>query len=78
MLVGDLLAKSKCLCGTSLGEGTDARKHVKYEMDLITDEVQYDIANDIRYNNEQFMNGYTDMVKRLDDEMKNIQVRKQD
>ena len=76
MLVGDLLAKSKCLCGTSLGEGTDARKHVKYEMDLITDEVQYDIANDIRYNNEQFMNGYTDMVKRLDDEMKNIQVKK--
>lgn len=72
MLVNDLLAKHECLCGTRLDEGTDARKLVEEEMQRIVYEAQYDIANDIRYHNDQFSKNYDSLLSRMDIEMKNI------
>ena len=78
MLVNDLLAKHRCLCGTLLDEGTDARKHVEEEMQRIVNEAQYDIANDIRYHNDQFFKNYDPMLDQLNGEMADIQAaRKQ-
>ena len=78
MMVGDLLEKNTCLCGTALDDGTDARKHVQHEMERIVDQVQYDIANDIRFNNERFLNGYDGMLRRLDKERDAIGTKKKD
>ena len=76
MMVGDLLAKNTCLCGTALENGTDARRHVEHEMERISDQVQYDIANDMRVNNERFLDGYDGMLQRLDQERESIRIKK--
>ena len=73
MLVTDLLAKRQCLCGTRLDEGTPARRLVEDEMRRIADEVQYDIANDIRYHNDQFFKNYDGTLNRMNVEMQSIQ-----
>ena len=73
MLVGDLLNNELCLCGTPLEAGTSARRLVEDEMGRLTDQAQYDIANDIRYNNERFFEKYGDTIKHIDTEMETIQ-----
>ena len=73
MLVDSLLSRQACICGTSLQEGTDARKFVEDEKTRITDEVQYDITNDIKYNNDQFYNNYDKTVDSIDDGMTDIE-----
>ena len=78
MLVDDLLAQNACLCGASLELGTDARKHVEHEMERIADEVQYDIANDMRFNNQRFAKGYAGMVSRMNEDMETIQGKKRE
>lgn len=76
LMVGDLLARNACLCGASLGDGTDARNHVEHEMERIADQVQYDIANDMRFHNERFLSDYSNMKKRLDYEADVIKNKK--
>ena len=76
LMVGDLLARNACLCGTPLEDGTDARKHVEHEMEQIADQVQYDIANDMRFNNERFLDGYDAMLRHLDNESNSIRIKK--
>ena len=76
LMVGDLLARNACLCGTPLEDGTDARKHVEHEMERIADQVQYDIANDMRFNNERFLDGYDAMLRHLDNESSSIRTKK--
>ena len=73
MLVNDLLENGSCICGTSLVTGTSTRKHVENAMARITNEVQYDIANDIRYHNDQFFEDYNRILDRIDSEMQSIQ-----
>ena len=76
MMLGDLLAKNICLCGTTLEEGTNTRNYVEQEMNRIVGEVKYDIASDMRYNNEHFLNDYDDIMKRLDEEQIVIKSKK--
>ena len=78
LMVGDLLARNACLCGTSLEDGTDARQHVEREMERIAGNAKYDIASDIRTNNERFLGSYDDTLNQLDVEMKAIQNKKTD
>ena len=70
LMVGDLLERNTCLCGTSLKDGTDARRHMEHEMERIDGNTKFDIASDIRTNNERFLGGYDDMLSKLDAEMK--------
>lgn len=35
-LLEDLLASAECICGTGLGEGTDARAHIERELEQVT------------------------------------------
>ena len=66
MLVNDLLDMKKCLCGSPLEKGTDARKKVEREMNSILSEVQYDAAGDVRSYNEAFLKNYEDILHRID------------
>ena len=73
MLVNDLLTRGECICGARLDEGTSARSIVEEEMRHIINEAQYDIANNIRYNNDQFIENYASTQNRINDEMEAIQ-----
>ena len=71
-LINDLLAKKTCLCGTPLDDGTEARRHVEGEMAHLTDEVRYDIANDIRHHNDRFLQNHDGVIGRMDSELADI------
>ena len=73
MFVGDLLSKGSCLCGASLGDGTVARKNVENELAHISGDIQYDIADRIRFHNEKFLEEYDATVARIDRDIGNVQ-----
>ena len=73
MFVGDMLSKESCLCGNSLEKGTDARKIVEEELERITGDIRYDIADRIRFHNEKFLENYEHDVARIDSYMEKIQ-----
>ena len=73
MFVGDLMSKGSCLCGASLGDGTVARKNVENELAHISGDIQYDIADRIRFHNEKFLEEYDATVARIDRDIENIQ-----
>ena len=72
MFVGDMLEKKSCLCGTSLEIGTPARKTVEHELERIAGDIQYDIADRIRFHNETFLGNYDSMLNRINRDMENI------
>ena len=73
MLVSELLTRNSCLCGSSLDHGTDARKRIEREEERLTGDERFDIASEIKQKNEEFLNGYEYMLKRLDEEIKTIE-----
>lgn len=78
LMIKDLLEKQKCLCGAALKDGTDSKEHVECEMKKIADQVQYDIANDIRSIDERFLNSYESLIKDLDDEQESIRLERKE
>lgn len=73
MFVGDLLSRGSCLCGASLSDGTSAKKNVETELARITGDIQYDIADRIRFHNEKFLENYDNIVLRINGDMEKIQ-----
>lgn len=71
-LMNDLLEKKSCICGALLHKGTKARERVETEILRTSDNVQYDIADDIKHHNDQFLNNYDAIVTKIDTEMENI------
>lgn len=49
----DLLSKECCICGTSLKSGTKARENVELMRASVHADVDLDLANDLKYANEQ-------------------------
>lgn len=77
MMIGDLLEKGECLCGSILEDGTDARRRVEDEIKRIMEQEQYDIASNIRSANEHFLNDYAEKMKQLHEEMEKVNKEKQ-
>ena len=72
MLSQNLLAKELCICGTSLNDGTDARKNVENAMKSVSDDAKLDIVNDMKYQNETFLVKYTQTSAQIDKDMEQI------
>ena len=53
ILANDLLTMERCICGTSLKSGTAARDNIESMRAKVYDDVDLDLANDIKYTNEQ-------------------------
>ena len=61
----DLLLKERCICGTSLKIGTDARDNVESMRASVYDDVDLDLANDIKYSNERYVGKMTEIEKMI-------------
>ena len=59
----DLLSRECCICGTSLKIGTAERKNVETMRASVNADVDLDLANDLKYANEQFIRKITEMKK---------------
>ena len=73
MFVKDLLNSEICLCGTSLSNGTDVRKSVEKQLERITGDTQYDLADKIRFHNEKFLENYDSTIQYINEYMDRIQ-----
>lgn len=59
----DLLLKECCICGTSLKIGTTARDNVESMRAEVYDDVDLDLANDIKHSNEQYIGKMPEIEK---------------
>lgn len=65
ILANDLLSRESCICGTSLQIGTKARENVESMRASVYDDVDLDLANDIKYSNEQDVGKMTEVKKMI-------------
>ena len=63
----DLLYNGTCLCGTSLEEGSGARRNVEETRSRVSDDVDLDIANDIKIANDQSLELKDKVLKKIDE-----------
>lgn len=78
VFANDLLSKECCICGTSLKSGTAARKNVESMRASIRADVDLDLANDLKYANEQSiskMEGIEKMVGENTEEISSLEGR---
>ncbi len=65
ILANDLLSRETCICGTSLKTGTRARDNVESMRASVYDDVDLDLANDIKYANEQDVGKMVEVKKMI-------------
>ena len=72
ILSQNLLVKELCICGTSLSDGTDARKNVEDVVKNMSDDAKLDIVDDMKHHNETFLEKYQQTTNRIDCDMEKI------
>ena len=68
----DLLSKECCICGTSLENGTKARENVELMRASVHADVDLDVANDLKYTNEQSVGKIEEIEKIVGENMSEI------